>query len=292
MNIYLLEIKRFLKENKKNIILGTLFFGVLLGGIITVLDQSNSEEEEQETEIEDSKKIFENNSRSAYFRFYIEKKDGSSLNNAATMNELFNMESLYEEILVETNIDIEEIKELAEEKKVPDFSPVKVKINDSNIYTAIFETGNNKENMILANYYYNYLLEEHFDLLENHKTYLLVEPEFVKDKEEQKNEISQSKNSKIELIKDNIINIITGFIFAIALSFGLLLLRELFVKKLNFIFGYTAEDFDDFIVYDKQFNNEKSVQYFVGTPNDAEKLILTEVGLDDDDKKLLFADSN
>src|SRR5699024_6238399 len=141
-------------------------------------------------------------------------------------------------------------------------------------------------------YYYNYLLEEHFDLLENHKTYLLVEPEFVKDKEEQKNEISQSKNSKIELIKDNIINIITGFIFAIALSLGLLLLRELFGKKLNFIFGYTAEDFDDFIVYDKQFNNEKSVQYFVGTPNDAEKLILTEVGLDDDDKKLLFADSN
>src|SRR5699024_955533 len=210
----------------------------------------------------------------------------------ATMNELFNMESLYEEILDETDIDIEEIKELAEEKKVPDFSPVKVKINDSNIYTAIFETGDNKENMILANYYYNYLLNGQFDILENHKIYPLVEPGFVKDKKEQKAEVTQSKTSKIELIKDIIINIIKGFIFAMTLSLGFLFLKELFGRKLSFVFGYAAEDFDDFIVYDKQFNNEKSVRYFVDIPSDVEKLVLTEAGLNEDEQKLLFTDSN
>src|SRR5699024_11169605 len=94
------------------------------------------------------------------------------------------------------------------------------------------------------------------------------------------------------LIKDIIINIIKGFIFAMTLSLGFLFLKELFGKKLSFVFGYTAEDFDDFIVYDKQFNNEKSVRYFVGIPSDVEKLVLTEAGLNEDEQKLLFTDSN
>src|SRR5699024_7406098 len=104
MNIYWLEIKRFLNKNKKTIIIGTLIFGALLGGVITFLNQTNAEEE-QETEIEDSQEVFENDSRSAYFRFYIEKIDGSSFSNSATLNELFNMEELYEKVLTETDID-------------------------------------------------------------------------------------------------------------------------------------------------------------------------------------------
>src|SRR5699024_1316904 len=174
MNIYWLEIKRFLKENKKNIIMGTLLLGVLLGGAITFLNQTNTEEE-QETEIEDSREVFENDSRSAFFRFYIEKPDGTAFGNQATMDQLFNLDSLYEKAMTETNINIEEIKEAAEEKEISDFSPVKVKVNgDSNIFVAIFETGNNTENMNLANFYYDYLFNNGFNILKDHEIYSLV----------------------------------------------------------------------------------------------------------------------
>src|SRR5699024_1477764 len=203
MNIYWLEIKRFLKENKKNIIMGTLLLGVLLGGAITFLNQTDTEED-QETEIEDSREVFENDSRSAYFRFYIEKVDGSSISTAATLNELFNMEELYEKVLTETDIDINEIKEFAEDKEIIDFSPIKVKINgDSNIYTAIFETGDNRDNMSLANYFYNYLFDKQFNMLEKHTVYSLVEPELVEDIEEKEEETKavQSQKSNSDLIK-------------------------------------------------------------------------------------------
>lgn len=294
MNIYWLEIKRFLKENKKNIIIGTLFLGVLLGGAITFLNLNNSEEE-QETEIEDSREVFENDSRSAYFRFYIEKIDGSSFSNAATLNELFNIEELYERVLDETDINIKEIKEFAEDKEIIDFSPVKVKINgDSNIYTAIFETGNNKDNLTLANYYYNYLFNNQFSILEKHTIYSLVEPELVKDieKKEEDTKVVQSKKSNFEWIKNIIINLIIGFILSVVLVIGILLLKELFGNKLNYFFGYDAEEFDDFILYDKKLNNKKSIQYFLDLPHSANKLILIESGINQEQKRLLFDNSN
>src|SRR5699024_9511722 len=110
-------------------------------GILTFLNQPSSEEN-QETEIEDSREVFENDSRSAFFRFYIEKPDGTAFGNSATMDQLFNLDSLYDNALTETDIDIKRIKEIAEEKEIIDFSPVKVKVNgDSNIFVAIFETG-------------------------------------------------------------------------------------------------------------------------------------------------------
>src|SRR5699024_2802123 len=294
MNIYWLEIKRFLNKNKKTIIIGTLIFGALLGGVITFLNQTNAEEE-QETEIEDSQEVFENDSRSAYFRFYIEKIDGSSFSNSATLNELFNMEELYEKVLTETDIDIKEIKEFAEDKEILDFSPIKVKINgDSNIYTAIFETEDNRDNMILANYYYNNLFDKQFNMLEKQTVYSLVEPELVKDTQEKEEDtkVVQSKKTDFDWVKNIIINLIIGFILSVVLVIGILLLKELFGNKLNYFFGYDAEDFDDFILYDKKLNNKKSIQYFIDLPHSANKLILTESEINKEQKKLLFDTSN
>ena len=301
MYIYILEIKRFLKENKKYLIIGTLFLSVLFSGAITLLNQTDIEEE-QETGIEDSLEVFENDSRSAYFRFYIEKVDGSSFSNAATLNELFNMEELYEKVLTETNIDIKEIIEFAEDKEFIDFSPIKVKINgDSNIYTAIFETGDNSDNISLANYYYSYLFDRQFNMLEKHTVYSLVEPELVEDTEEKEKDteekekdtkVVQSKKSNFEWIKNIIINLVIGFILSVVLVIGILLLKELFGNKLNYFFGYDAEEFDDFILYDQKLNNGKTIQYFLGLPYSANKLILIESGINQEQKNLLFDNSN
>lgn len=294
MSIYWLEIKRFFKENKINIIKGTFLLGIVLGGIITVLNQPTLQEE-HETEIEDSQEVFENNSRSAFFRFYIEKPDGTAFGNSATMDQLFNLDSVYDEALIETDIDINKIKEMAEEKEVIDFSPVKVKVNDdSNIFIAIFETGDNKENIALANFYYDYLFNRGFNILEDHELYSLVEPELVENNEEKEDsaKIAQSRKSKPNLIKSVIVNLIIGLILSAVLIIGLLLLKELFGKELNYFFGYDAEDFDDFILYDKQLDNKKIIQYFVNIPHSARKLVLTEKELSNKEKKILFNDSN
>src|SRR5699024_862141 len=122
---------------------------------------------------------------------------------------------LYEKVLTETGINIKEIKEFAEDKEIIDFSPIKVKINgDSNIYTAIFETGDNRDNMVLADYYYNYLFDERFDMLKKHTVYSLVEPELVEDIEEKEEDtkVVQSKKSNSELIKNIINNLVVGLI--------------------------------------------------------------------------------
>jgi len=273
--------------------MGTLLLGVLLGGAITFLNQTNTEEE-QETEIEDSREVFENDSRSAFFSFYIEKPDCTAFGNQATMDQLFNLDSLYEKAMTETNINIEEIKEAAEEKEISDFSPVKVKVNgDSNIFVAIFETGNNKENLNLAGFYYNYLFNSGFNILDDHKVYSLVEPELVEDiEEEEEAKTVQTQKSKSDLIKNVITSLGIGFVLAIVLTIGIMLIKELTGKKLNFIFSYNAEDFDSFMIYDKNLNNEKSIQYYMNKPSNIKKLILIEKEFNKIDKDLLLGNSN
>lgn len=293
MNLYWLEIKRFIKEYAIKIVIGAILLGILLGGALTYLRQS-SPEKEQEEEIEDSELVFENDSRAAFFRFYIERPDGTSFNNAPTMNDLFNMRDLYQEVLTETNIDIEEIKELAEEKEVPDFSPIKVSTrNDSYIFTAVFETGDDQDNLELANFYYDSLFGERFSILENNKIYSVTEPILVEDTEEAEAEkVTQSKKSTSEIVRTIISNSVIGIILSTALMIGLALLNEMFGKKLNFIFGYDAEDFDEFMIYDKKLDNEKSLQYFARIPHSAKKLVLVETGLSEAEEGKIFNNSD
>lgn len=288
MNMYWLELKRFLKEKSKYIITGTLLFGLLFSILLVILDQTDSE---IDMEIKESSEIFDNDSKASFFQFYIEKEDGSSFKNEAIMNELFNTDDLYKEVLLETNIDINEIIEISEEKAYFDFLPIKVKFNgDSDIYTAFFETGDESGNIRVANFYYDYLLDDNFTVLESHKIIPLVEPRIVEYEEEI--QVTESSKIKIASMKNIIINTVLGFILAFGTVAGLLILKELFGKKLSYIFGYTSENFDDFIIYDKNFTNEKSVQYFLSIPENAKKLILSETKLNKNDQNILFADTN
>lgn len=285
MNIYWLEIKRFLEENKKNIIIMILVLGVLLGGIFTFLGQRIAEEEVEE-EIEDSKEVFENDSQAAFFRFYIENPDGYAFNNSPVLDELFNMEYLYEEVLLETGTNIKKIKELAEDKEIIDFSPVKVRINsDSYIYTAIFETGNNQANIRLANFYYNYLFNDKISILKDHTVFSLVEPELVK-KVEKDDEVKvvSSQKSKSNLVKTIGKNLIISLVLSAIIAIGIVILQTLFGKKLGYVFSYNAEDFDDFMLYDPQLKNKNSIQYFMNTPSSAKRLILSQAAFSQEDK--------
>lgn len=293
MNIYWLETKRFIAKHKKNILIGTLIFGVLISGVLTLLSRRTTAEVEV-NEIEDSNEVFENESRTAFFRFFIEHIDGYSFNNPALLDDLFNSEDLYNDILAETGVDMQAIKDLAEEKEITEFSPIKVIIShESYILTAIFETGDNRSNINIANFFYNYLLSGQIPILEDYKINSIDEPRLVEAIEENEDtKAIQSQNSKTELLKTIIKNLIIGVILGIVLVLGIILLIELFGKKLDFVFGYNAEAFDSFMLYDKNLDNKKVIQYFVNTPHVAERLILAETNLNQEDKDLLFVESD
>lgn len=288
MNIYLLELMRFLKEKIKYIVTGTLVFGALFSIFLVMIDQTDSEEE---MEIKESIAIFENDSKASFFQFYVEKEDGSSFRNGPIMNELFNMDDLHEEVLRETNININEIIDISKEKEYFEFSPIRVKFDEkSDIYTASFETGDESGNIEIANFYYDYLLDNNFTVLESHKIIPLVEPRFIEYEEQ----IEDTKLSQVKLlsVKNIITNTVFGFVLAFAMVAGLFILKELFGKKISFVFGYTAEDFDDIVIYDKKFANERSVQYFLSFPENAKKLVLSETELNKTSQDILFSDSN
>src|SRR5699024_12039121 len=107
--------------------------------------------------------------------------------------------------------------------------------------------------------------DKQFNMLEKHTVYSLVEPELVEDIEEKEEETKavQSQKSNSDLIKNIIINVIIGLVLSVVLVIGILLLKELFGKKLNYFFGYDAEEFDDFILYDKQLCNASLIEYFI-----------------------------
>ena len=288
MNIYWLELKRFFQEKINYIVMGTLILGLILSFFLMLTEGTDSEEEIVKNEREE---IFETKSQSSYFRFYIEKQDGSSFSNGSIMNELFNMENIYKKVLLETDIDINKIIDTAEEKEYFDFSPVTVKFDgNSNIYAALFGTGDNLKNMQIASFYYDYLLDDNFTVLESHRILPIDEPELIEDEENtQSTGLSEEKYTNI---KNTIINIIFAVVAAFGLTTGILILKELFGKNLSFLFGYKVEEFDDFIVYDKKFANKKSIQYFLGFPEKSQKLILTESNLNKTDRNILFADNN
>lgn len=305
MSIYIVEINRFLKANIKFIIGTTLILGLLIAGLNVLLNQtSESVDTGQEAEVVESQGVFSEGSRPAFFRFYIENSDGYTFSNAVTLDQLFNLERVYKNVHTETAIDIKKIKETAAKKGNVDFSPVGVAVDyDSYIFLATFETGDNAKNLSLANYYYNLLLNNEFNILQNHTIYSIVEPRLVDDVEEEVEEesgqeemqgeiIDQTKKTSVDLIKEIVISLIIGFILAAVLSTGIILLKELFGKKLNYFFGYDGESFDEYIVYDKQFENEESVQYFVGLNNSLNKLVLMESEINNTEKEILFKNSD
>ena len=298
MDIYMLEIKRFFKDNQKFIIATTLILGILIAGLNIFLNQS-SELEEQNTEVVESQGVFNEDSRPAFFRFYVENSDGYAFSNAVTLDQLFNLGSVYDDVKAETNIDIKKIKETALEKGNLDFSPVRVSVDyDSYIFIATFETGNNSKNLQLANFYNNLLLNNEISILENHTIYSLVEPQLVPELEEATDEeaeegsnkeiLDQTQRTLMDWVKEIVISLIIGLVLAAVFSTGVMLLKELFGKKLNYFFGYDGESFDNYIVYDKQLANDESVQYFVGLDNSLNKLILMESEINQSEKEVLF----
>lgn len=283
------EIKRFIKKKFKPIILSALIIGVILS-IFTYFRQENNSTTEEDLVNNESEIYDYIDSQAAYFRFYLEKPDGDPFRNVGTIRELFTSDNVYDDLFQETQIDVEDSEDIIrEESGQIDFSSIDVLLDESsNMYVAIFETGNNRRNLDVANYYYKLLLNERFEVLNNLNIYSITNPQLVEmptdtDLEEAKLTSEQNINPQKYLLY--------FFIFLIGgviLMSVVLTVFELYSKKLNFSFAYIADESNNFIVVDENLDNWTLIGNYIGRPYRSDKILLTEKILIDDIKKRII----
>lgn len=294
-----LEIKRFLNDNKKTILIGStvlaLFFASAMY-LVAALKEESVEETKQDFEVP-AEEIF-NDAQPAYFQIFIEYEDGTAFGNPSIINQYFNLNSVKEDVKKNTGIDI---KAVEEEVSLSDLSDeievVNVVRNDSSyLLTAVFNLGDEQDNLAVAEYYYKLLYSDEFSILADKKSYVFSEPTLTMRSSLAQaidNREIQERNSTNHLIM-NVINVmknmIIGFIFGVGIMVGIELLKAIYGKTLNYSFAYEVEEENNFILYDEKLENEDIVSQFVSVPYDSRKILVTEKRIDSKNEELLFGD--
>lgn len=293
MNFYWIEVKRFLKKYSKTIVLSSLLFGVVFTG--WMLFRTDETPPIEDAAIEENTEIFEGESLPAHFRFFIEQEDGYTYTNGATVHELFNLPEMIDLASEYTSIDLYEIEQNVRQTTLKEeFTPVNVKIDSSsNILTASFTTGDNEDNLDLAEFYYDYLFNEGFEILDNNLLYSVEEPQLLDSRlvmeiPESETELPAPSFSLVDTIIDAIIGVVFGFV----LSMMFVIAKEFFSNKLNFSFTYTTGNPDNFILYDAKYSNKEFLKKFIGLPLVSNKILVSQSDLLNKGKLFLSNEDN
>lgn len=296
-----LEIKRFLKDNRLFIIVG----GIIIAVILTIgmqfigsnsEDSSNSESSSQEN-TESAQQITEsgNDSRVAQFSLYIENEDATWFNNNNLLNLYFTLDPVVEDIENATGVNLTEVDENRDEIGLPeDSSLIHVYQSDSNgVMTFTVNTGNEEDNMNVANHIYSSIQNNEIDFLEPRNVYSVIPPqlneeedsteESVSPEEQQTASNQESGPTVLGIIRNGVIGLIVGLV---AMT-GIVFLLSLFSEKLKYSFVYDVDENDKHIVYDSQAENDASVAQILAMPFSKQKLILSEQPLENEEKMLL-----
>lgn len=294
MNAYWFEIKRMLLNHKKTIVISSFIFAILLTILFPLLDRTENPVEELSVDVSD--RAFDEDSKPAYFQFYIEHEDGSVFTNFATLEEVFNNEKVYSELNNELGIDLKQIKkDIRKQTPIVNYNPITVTLNgSSNILTALVDTGSDRNNLRVALYYYDLIFNKGFELLDNNYLYEIQGPQLLEETEsdiDEKNfENPSTRTTVIDILKTGLSGLLMGVFLSVLFIFS----KEFFSKKLNYLFGYLKIEASDFALYDSKLKNTKMITHFVGVPYGSEKIILSEDILSPDEQKLIInpADSN
>lgn len=285
MHINYLEIKRFFKDHSKLLIILTLIIAILMA---LFLNTFGSNVFDTEINNEDDEVL---ESRSSYFQFYSEFEDGEQFTNVGLLRQFINLESVQENVLNETGINIALIEESLNEE-YPQFEDEYTVLSisrdgNNNIFTLTVNTGDETDNMRVAQFYYDLLMNQsdQIDFLYNKNFFPFVEPTIVEEEDDENEEQLQSNNSDIfDLIK----NIAIGLIVGAVISIGIALIKVLFQDKLNYSFAYDTNENDKFIIIDPELNNQEVLNALVKKDVDSKQnLVIVEDHVTIDDKHLL-----
>lgn len=283
-----IEIKRFLNDYKKIILLGAVVIAALFTVAVSLLETSESEPVD-EAFTED----FIHDAKPAYFQVFMEHEDGIEFGNSSIIEEYFTLDSVIEDVKKETSIDLKAIKkELKEElspKVAEELKLIHVtRHNSSYLWTATFNVGDEQKNKQLAKYYFDLLLSEEISLLDNKKIYVFEEPrvydeeQLVDETEELEKPAPQdTKTSPMEYVK----NVAIGWIVGIVAMIGILLLKVIYGRKLEYSFAYAQDEEHDFVLIDEKLANQELISHYIASPYATEKVVLSEQSLSNDVKR-------
>lgn len=271
--VFFREFARFLKENRM-IYLTFAVIGIALFGVLQFVGSIDTDKEEEPVHIQE-------NTRMATFVFYVENSDQSVYNNSNFLDSVFLSSEYVKGAEMNTGISINElIEKQLESGFIPtllDRGYIGVGRNVHN-ETMQFQVklGTEEENLAVANYYFDLLMNNEIPFLQNKIVYILNEPYLVELSEEN---ISASNQTS----SDSSLPVLTlkGIIFAggsLILGILSMFLYHFFTNKINYAFSYEIDASDTFFVIRK---NNKEFESTVANPNYGKKLVLSQEKISD-----------
>lgn len=271
--VFFKESKRFLKENKKRILLFTIL-GAVLFVLFTAVNLIKNNDDSS-TDTAQTEEI----SDMAKFVIYIEKNDDTHFNNNVLLEKLLFSNEAVKVAEKETGV---EITDLLIEQEETEFVPTAEDrgaigiVRDLSNETMVFQfkVGSEEDNMKVANYYFDKIQNNEVDLLKDKKVYVLNTPEIKELSQEDTVFIEESTEivSPLLLIVELVVSLFAGFIVGILIS----ILYHIFNKKINYAFNYNIDEKDIFLM--ERESQDKFI-YDIIHPKSEDKIIVVEHSL-------------
>lgn len=266
--VFFREFGRFLKENR-TIYITFAVVGIVIFGISQFLGSNDVEKEEETIQIQE-------NTRMATFIFYVENTDQSVYTNSNFLDSVFLSSEYVDGAEINTNI---EISELIEKQLESGFVPTLLDRGyiglGRNVHNETMQfqvkLGTEEENLAVANYYFDLLLNDEIPFLNNKTIYIVSEPYLAELTEENisaSNKTSSDSSLPVLLLKGMLFTG-GGLIVGILTMF----LYHFFTNKINYAFSYEVDASDTFFMFR---NNNAEFVNTVVNPSYGKKLVLSQ----------------
>lgn len=269
--VFFKESKRFLLENKKRILLFT-FLGAIIFAIFTAVSFMKYGNESLSKEAKNDEV-----NNFAEFSLYIEKQDWIPFNNNVLLEKIFFSENSVKEAELETGVEITDLLEAQEEQEfIPtgeDRGVIGV-LRDVTNEAMVFQVkiGTEKENLEVANYYFDKIMNNEIELLNDKKIYVLSSPKIIELSQEEAAFIEEENSTTVSpllLIIEFLISLFAGFLLGVLIS----IFYHVFNKKINYAFNYNINEEDIFLM---ERQSQDRLVYDVINPKNEEKIIIAE----------------
>lgn len=280
---YLKELLKFFKQNLFQIIGGTFIVAtiyLLLANNLFNVKNETQEIKVADTEIIQNQKNEISEARPASFYFYLEDEEGDAFSNSLIIEQYILSTDTLKNISKELNNDL---------VKLIDYNSntIKVYYNESgeskiigvtrnestNLLELSVNVGNDRENMVISRYFYDFINSERIPFLVDKNVYFFNKPSFKKI-DRQYDVLAEDALivPKNNLLKDIVKSVLLGIFVTVV---GLLLFT-LFTKKLKYIFSYYIKDSDRILLIDHNYYTVDDLVHFIKSSKSDKRVIVFE----------------
>ena len=278
-----IEILKFLKKSLPKMIVGMI---LVAGVFIWSSYRANMTQLENIENVESVDKQdgadFIVETEPAFFQFIVEYEDGSLFNNPLLIEEYILQEEVLNQASTVTNTNLNLVKVIENTENnvlvdINDFGYSKVigVYRDDATYINEFyvNVGNERENIRIANFFYDYLREGQVPFIADKDIYFFEDPKILSIEDETDATLeTESQQINFSLIKNLIIGSILGALLSLAALLGLTFLS----KKLKYSFSYTIQEDDYYFLVDSKLDYEEELKKLLYTPQSANRVVVKE----------------